>query len=107
MADESAGPGGRKPQTGRGAKKPPADLEVKISEVHDAVKGLHERLDAVEAQRVACTPCQACFECSCGPCAECWTCRPTVCRPTVCRPTVCRPTICQKCFECSCGPCAE
>jgi hypothetical protein len=106
MADEKARSGGkpRAPRAAAGAPKP-EELHLKIAEVHDAVKGLHERLDVIESARVVCNECGGC-----GPCFECWNCRPTVCRPTVCRPTVCRPTVCrvcEKCFECSCGPCAE
>lgn len=80
-------------------KKEPKSLDIQISELHDAVRKLHEKVDAATLPRPVCA------ECSCGPCNECvacWPCR--VCHAcNICR--ACR--ICKVCAECSCGPCAE
>lgn len=79
----------------------PKPLDVRISELEDAVSKLSARLEPTAGAPVAL--CRTCVECTCGPCSECSVCSVcAICRAcSVC--SICR--ICQTCFECSCGPC--
>jgi hypothetical protein len=91
MADDPVRPGGE--------AKP---LDVRISELENAVQKLTDQLQGGTGAAVSC---RVCVECSCGPCADCSVCQ--VCRVCqvcqVCR--ICR--ICDPCYECSCGPCGR
>lgn len=91
-----------------GEEKP---LEVRISELEDAVKQLTGQVPPTGPQPAICgfaqsicglpiaPVCAVCAVCrSCAVCSACTSC--TAC--SVC--SVC--AVCSQCFECSCGPCS-
>lgn len=77
------------------------ELEVRFTELQNAVKDLTETVDRIEKRYAICYECGGCGPCS--ECGGCYVCRP-ICRPacSVCIP--CRPV----CYECGPGggPCA-
>jgi hypothetical protein len=74
-------------------------LEVRVTELENALKGLTGGAEG------AAFPCQIYH-----PCYPCHPCFPPPCRPPCypCYPPSCRPCYpCGPCAECSCGPCIQ
>lgn len=75
---------------------PPKDLEVRLTELENAVQSLVQSLQpaaaGTQASSLICVVCQQCYQCfHCISCFHCYTCRP-ICLP-------CRP-VCAECNGC-------